>query len=323
MTFRVDESHARSLRLGRAVAIVLVLMLLLTVGAAAANEIRIVTFNLLHGGPWSEWTGDDQQLERRFAIVAGELQRLKPEIVALQEASIGRRRGNVAARLAPRLGLEHVHARATDRVFPIHALGWLATRGIGFAEGPAILSRYPIVESEIFNLPRCRRWYDPRVLLGATVRTPAGDIRVYSTHTSRDDCQIARIGEIVTARGNGLPSFVMGDFNTADSMAPMEALRANGFIDVFREANTGTSGATVWQPVDAPTASATRRVDFVLALPGRQHGVRVLDSKVVLDTPVRDVSGGTLWPSDHYGVFAIVEMRGLDMAPHLGDRDSF
>jgi endonuclease/exonuclease/phosphatase family metal-dependent hydrolase len=298
-------------KLRRVLAIVLALTLVLTATSAAAQEIRIVTFNLLHGGPWSEWTGDDQQLERRFAIVAGELQRLKPDIVALQEASIGRRRGNVAARLAARLGLEHVHARATDRVFPIHALGWLATRGIGFAEGPAILSRYPIVTSEIFDLPRCRKWYDPRVLLGATVRTPAGEMLVYSTHTTRDDCQIARIGEIVTARRNGLPSFVMGDFNTADSMAPMEALRATGFVDVFRAANTGASGATVWQPIDAPTGTATRRVDFVLALPGRHRGMRVMDSKVVLDTPARDVSGGTLWPSDHYGVFATVTLESV------------
>src|SRR5688572_15108952 len=73
-------------KLRRVLAIVLALTLVLTATSAAANEIRIVTFNLLHGGPWSEWTGDDQQLERRFAIVAGELQRLKPDIVALQEA---------------------------------------------------------------------------------------------------------------------------------------------------------------------------------------------------------------------------------------------
>jgi endonuclease/exonuclease/phosphatase family metal-dependent hydrolase len=287
------------------------LFLTLTVGFAATNAsepIRIVTFNLLHGGPWSERTGEDQHLERRFQMVAAELQRLRPDVVALQEASVGRRRGNVAARLAARLGLEHVHVRATDRVFPVRAIGWVATRAIGFAEGPAILSRYPIVASETFDLPRCRQWYEPRVLLAATIRTPGGDMHVYSTHTSRDDCQLARIGEIVTARRNGLPSFVMGDFNTADGMAAMDGLRAGGFIDVFRAANPSATGATVWQRVASPMASATRRVDFILALPGREHGVRVLDSRVVLDTPARDVAGGTIWPSDHYGVLATVTL---------------
>jgi endonuclease/exonuclease/phosphatase family metal-dependent hydrolase len=295
------------------------LLLTLTVGLAlapsrgaatadAAAPIRIVTFNLLHGGPWSEWTGDDQQLERRFQMVATELQRLQPDVVALQEASVGRRRGNVAARLAARLGFEYVHVRATDRVFPVRALGEVATRAIGFAEGPAILSRHPIVASDAFDLPRCRRWYDPRVLLAATIRTPSGDMHAYSTHTSRDDCQVARIGEIVTSRRNGLPSFVMGDFNTADGMAAMDGLLAGGFVDVFRAANPSASGATVWQPVDSPVATATRRVDFILALPGRDHGVRVLDSRVVLDTPARDIAGGTIWPSDHHGVLATVTL---------------
>jgi endonuclease/exonuclease/phosphatase family metal-dependent hydrolase len=297
----------------RTVVSALAFFLAVTVGLAGATTdetkpLRIVTFNLLHGGPWSEWTGEDQQLERRFQMVATELQRLQPDVVALQEASVGSKRGNVAARLAARLGFEYVHVRATDRVFPIRALGWVATRAIGFAEGPAILSRYPIVASETFDLPRCRRWYDPRVLLAATIRTPGGDMHVYSTHTSRDDCQLARIGEIVTSRRNGVPSFVMGDFNTADGMEAMEKLLAGGFIDVFRIANPSAIGATVWQPVDAPAARATRRVDFILALPGREHGVRVLDSRVVLDTPARDVAGGTIWPSDHYGVLATVTL---------------
>jgi endonuclease/exonuclease/phosphatase family metal-dependent hydrolase len=285
-----------------AAAIVLVLALV----APASAQMRLVTFNLLHGGPWSEWTGEDQRLEERFAIAAADLMRLKPDVVALQEASVGRRRGNVAQRLAARLGLEHVHVRATDRVFPIRALGWISTRAIGFAEGPAILSRFPIVASETFDLPRCRSWYDPRVLLAATLRTPDGDMRVYSTHTSRDACQLAKIGELVTARRNGLPSFVMGDFNTADGMDALRALRTAGFVDVFRAGNATASGATVWQRVDAPTPSATRRVDFILALPGHDRTVRVLDSRVILDTPVRDAAGHTLWASDHYGVFATV-----------------
>src|SRR5262245_60451735 len=84
---------------------------------ADSGALRVVTFNLLHGGPWSEWTGDDQQLEQRFEMAVAELETLKPDIVALQEASIGRRRGNVAARLAERLGMRYVHVRATDRVF--------------------------------------------------------------------------------------------------------------------------------------------------------------------------------------------------------------
>jgi endonuclease/exonuclease/phosphatase family metal-dependent hydrolase len=266
------------------------------------RPLRIVTFNMLHGGPWSEWTGDDQALERRLEMVAAELEALDPDIVALQEASVGWRRGDVAGRLAERLGLRHVHAPATDRVFTARLLGRLIVSVMGFREGPAILSRFPIVASEVIDLPRCRTWYDPRVLLSATLQTPQGALHVYSTHTSRDDCQLERIGEVVRARRNGLPSIVTGDLNTTDTMAAMGSLVRAGFVDAFRTANPDADGATVWQRIHWPTATASRRVDYVLLLPG--VGVRgdVSTSRVVLRTPARLPDGTTLWPSDHYGV---------------------
>jgi len=273
---------------------------------ATALTLVVVTFNLLHGGPWSEWTGDDGQLERRFEIVAAELERLKPDVVALQEASVGWRRGHVARRLAERLGMHHAHTAATERVFGFRPLGWLATGLIGFSEGPAILSRYPIVATETLDLPRCRKRLDPRVVLGATLRTPHGDLLAYSTHVSRDDCQLTRIAELVSARRNGLPSLVMGDFNAAESTGGMDVFRAGGFLDAFRAANPGAVGATVWQPIDAPAPTATRRVDYILVLPGERADARVPQSRVVLDTPVRSADGATLWPSDHHGVLATI-----------------
>lgn len=279
---------------------------------ASLLTLVVVTFNLFHGGPWGEWTGDDRQLERRFEIVAAELERLRPDVVALQEASVGRRRGHVAARLAERLGMHHVHTPATERVFGVRVFGWLATRLIGFREGPAILSRYPIVAAETIDLPRCRKRYDPRVLLSATLRTPGGDVLVYSTHVSRDDCQIARIAEVVQNRRNGLPSLVMGDFNTGDTMEPVDRMRASGFVDAFRAANPNGRGATVWQPIDAPTAMASRRVDYIFVLPGREIAARVPASRVVLDTPRREPDGATLWPSDHHGVLATISLVPRD-----------
>jgi endonuclease/exonuclease/phosphatase family metal-dependent hydrolase len=274
----------------------------------AGRPLRVVTFNLLHGGPWSEWTGDDQGLERRLEMVASELAALDPDIVALQEASVGRRRGHVAERLAQRLGLEHVHAAATDHVFGSRLLGRAILSVIGFREGPAILSRLPIVASEVVELPRCRRWWDPRVLLSATLRTPLGDLLVYSTHTSRDDCQLDRVRDVVRARRNGLPSLVMGDLNTSETMPALTAFGEAGFLDAFRSANVGADGATVWQRVKAPVSTTSRRVDYILLLPGDTVRGRVTASRVVLKTPGRDADGATLWPSDHHGVLAEVSL---------------
>jgi endonuclease/exonuclease/phosphatase family metal-dependent hydrolase len=283
-------------------------------GGAAAGEatlpaLRVVTFNLLHGGPSSGWRGDGEHLEERLAMVTRELEALAPDVVGLQEASISRARGNVAARLAKALGLHWAHASATRRVSGLSWIDGLIVWGMNFEEGPAVLSRFPIVETNVVELPRCRRFYDPRVLLRATVQTPRGRLDVFSTHTGHDACQVRRIAEVVGARRGGLPALVMGDFNAADTADWMVALgREHGFVDAFRVARPAEPGATVWQQPGAPGSTVTRRVDFIFVVPNGTPAPRVRSSRVVLDTPARRPDGSTLWPSDHYGVLAELEL---------------
>jgi hypothetical protein len=52
----------------------------------------------------------------------------------------------------------------------------------------------------------------------------------------------------------------------------------------------------------------SRRIDYVFVVPGANGVPRVLESRVVLDVPLRRAEGTTLWPSDHYGVLAVIEM---------------
>lgn len=264
-----------------------------------------MTFNLLHGGASSGLSGDAARLETRLAMAVDELRRLAPDVVALQEASVARGRGNVAARVAAALGLHYAHAPATRRVFGVAPLGWLLVRAINFDEGPAVLSRYPIATSEIHDLPRCRKFFDPRVALRVVVSLPEGTLPVISTHTSHDECQARRVAEIAEAARGALPALVMGDFNAGESTPWIEALvRERGFLDVFRAANPDRDGATVWQPIHVPERRAFRRVDYVFVAPGAGYATRVVASRVVLDSPRRLEDGATLWPSDHYGVLA-------------------
>jgi len=46
----------------------------------------------------------------------------------------------------------------------------------------------------------------------------------------------------------------------------------------------------------------------VFVVPGANGVPRVLESRVVLDIPRRRADGTTLWPSDHYGVLAVIEI---------------
>lgn len=287
----------------------LLLALMVAVPAATrADErpLRLVTFNLLHGGPWSSFTGDDQELEFRLAMTIEELRALQPDLVALQESAVTRRRGDVAARIAGALGLVHVHARATERVVWPRLLGRLIVGALGFVEGPAILSRFAITASEIFDLPRCQRRFDPRVALRAEVQTAAGPLAVFSTHTTRDDCQTRRVAELALAE-DGRATIVMGDLNTGETAPALAVFRDHGFVDVYRAANPTAPGLTVWQRIDASVPTVGRRVDYVFLRPGGGLAADVVSSRLVLNTPRRR-GGGVLWPSDHYGVFAEVEL---------------
>jgi len=276
--------------------------------AAVERPLRVVTFNLLHGGPWSGLTGDDDHLEARLALIEAQLRALDPDVVALQESPVTRWRGDVAARLGDALGFGHVHARATERVFGWRLLGRLVMGALGFVEGPAILSRFPIVASAIEELPRCARRLDPRVALRADLATPAGVLSVYSTHTSRDDCQTRRVADLALAHRGPLPALVLGDLNTGDTAPALDELRQLGFLDLFRAANPAAVGATTRQDVLAPVPTVRRRIDYVLLLPGSRVEASVVSSRVVLDQPGRRADGGPLWPSDHYGVLAEIRL---------------
>ena len=288
------------------------LLVVIAAGPAAPAEaeerpLRLVTFNVLHGGPWSSFTGDDLQLEARLAMIIEGLRALDPDVVALQESPVTRRRGDVAARIAQALGLAHVHARATERVFPLRVLGRLIVGALGFVEGPAILSRFPIAATEVYDLPRCQRWFDPRVALRADIQTPAGVVAVFSTHTARDDCQTRRVAELAS-EPNGRPAVVMGDLNTGETATALGAFHDRGFVDLFRAANPDAPGLTVWQRIDTPAPTVFRRVDYVFVKAGDGREATAVSARLVLNTPGTRADGGTLWPSDHYGVFAEVAL---------------
>jgi endonuclease/exonuclease/phosphatase family metal-dependent hydrolase len=280
----------------------------MTAGQSQAETLRVVTFNLLHGGPWSGLVGNGADLNERFEIAVAQLAALRPDVVALQEASVGGGRGNVAERLGRALGFEWIHAPTTSQVFGIGWLDQTITSAIRFNEGPAVLSRFPIVSSEIVALPRCANRLFPRVLLRVEVRTPHGPLDFYSTHTSRDDCQLRRVAELVGARRGPLPAIVAGDFNTRENADAYAELLGAGFVDAFRAVNPGAAGSTSLQRVYAAESTVSRRIDFVFVVSGVNGAARVRESRVVLDIPRRRADGTTLWPSDHYGVLAVIEI---------------
>ena len=274
------------------------------------RPLRVVTYNLLHDGPGSGFLTGNTHLDARLDMVIRELRTLDPDIVAVQEASESRRHGHVPERLASALGFHLVFAPATEHLFGIGPLDRLVVGLLGFKEGSAILSRFPIVASQVYELPRCTSWIDRRILLRAELSTPWGPLQMFSTHTARgDDCQVDRVGDIVRDRRGTGPSVLAGDFNMPDTSKELTRLRDDsGFADAFRLANPKAEGPTVYQRIHAPEATVSRRVDFIWLLNGHNSTSRVRSRQVVLDQPEHLSDGSYLWPSDHYGVLADLEL---------------
>ncbi|MDH5740883.1 MAG: endonuclease/exonuclease/phosphatase family protein, partial [Nitrospira sp.] len=244
-----------------------------------------------------------------------ELQRLQPDVIALQEASDSRKHGNVPQRIAEALGYQMVFEPATQHISGIGFLDQLITSVIGFKEGPAILSRYPIVASEVYDLPRCQRRMDPRILLRAEINAPDGPIQVFSAHTAKgDECQLTRVGELFREhRGTGR-AILMGDLNTGEESSVLtEWQNEPGLIDAFRVANPRMTGGTVWQNIHVEWPTADRRVDFIFLFQGEtSNGPFVHSSRLAFDQPGRLPNGDALWPSDHRGVYAEIELAPIE-----------
>ena len=275
--------------------------------AAPVATVRFVSINILHGGVLSGWKRDDQHLEARLDLLTDELRGLSPDVIAVQEASRGWGRGDVAGRLAARLGMHHAYVSGAFRFFGFGWVHWFVSHVMNFEEGPAVLSRFPIVRREAFALPACGRRFEPRVLLRTELEAPSGPLTVFSTHTSGDPCHSRGVVELVREHRGAGPAVVMGDFNAVESSEAIQALTGpGGFVDAFRAVRPDDPGPTVWQPVTDPVRRARRRVDYVFLAPGEASRSRPVDSRVVIDVPGRLADGTVLWPSDHYGVLADV-----------------
>jgi endonuclease/exonuclease/phosphatase family metal-dependent hydrolase len=267
--------------------------------AGQGRPLRVVSLNLYHGGVTSVRWGDGDLLERRLAMVVEQLREIAPDVIGVQEASTGRDRGDVAARLAGALGYGHVRAPAGWRWMP-----WLVHGALGFDEGPAVLSRFPILSSQATALASCGLAYR-RMVVCARVAAPDGPRDACSAHTSSSACEHRSLVAALRRRSGTVPLLLFADLNGRPDRRSIRALeRKLGLVDAFATANPGAQGFTVWQNPRESRPTTARRVDYVLARPAKEGTLRVAASWIVFRSPGRGPDLRMLWPSDHYGVLA-------------------
>jgi endonuclease/exonuclease/phosphatase family metal-dependent hydrolase len=219
-------------------------------GQTGRDSLRVVTYNIRHGRGM-----DDQVNLRRIGEV---LQRLNPDIVALQEVDqVAERSGGVdqAKALAAQLGLQSTFGPFMDFQ--------------GGQYGMAILSRYPILKTKILALPEGN---EPRIALAAELQLPdSSQLLVINVHFDwvRDDrfrwAQAQAVKQMLDTWPT--PYLLLGDFNDQPESRTIRML-AEGLREAVKPEN------------DAFTFSSTRperEIDYIFAGPAARWNVRQVE----------------------------------------------
>ena len=135
------------------------------VTGAAFDRLRVVQLNVNHDYPRLA------RLDQRATEIAALLEREQADLVVLNEVWHTLDEPNLAHTLATRLGMHAVYARANG-----------SRRLLGFEEGTAILSRYPLRSSERLTLRPNATLFERRIALIAEIALPWGNARVVGTH---------------------------------------------------------------------------------------------------------------------------------------------
>jgi endonuclease/exonuclease/phosphatase family metal-dependent hydrolase len=277
-------------------------------GPLIDTTTRIVTWNIWwRFGPWEE----------RLPAIIETLRRLDPDIVCLQEVWIDLASGDSSAtRIADALGWEQPNLVLFNRA---------DLDGIGF--GNAIISRWPIVGSEVLPLYSPEELEEFRTVGRADIEGPRGVLQVFTTHlhwrvdhSAIRQEQVREICEFVRdSPHRTYPAVLTGDFNadpTSDEVRMITGRAAVpappvAFFDAWEVAGASplTDLGHTWSN-DNPYArldlEASRRIDYLFSGFPKQGGLGHAVRAEVVGTEAIDtgLEGGPIVPSDHYGVVA-------------------
>jgi endonuclease/exonuclease/phosphatase family metal-dependent hydrolase len=168
-----------------------------TVAAGRPDGLRVVTFNV-HG----------QTGAAIAEAVVGDPALAGADVLCLQEVE------------------EHPGQPVTSVVARALGMSWAFAPGYGLdergAHGVSILSRFPLRDLDIIELPRHDVVFNSarRAALGATLQTPSGPVRVYAVHLDNRINPDARVRQIepVIADAADQPVervIIAGDLNTS------------------------------------------------------------------------------------------------------------
>jgi endonuclease/exonuclease/phosphatase family metal-dependent hydrolase len=237
------------------------------------GEIRVATFNVAHGRGATDdnWEENGSEKHSRISRIAQRIQQMDADIVVLNEVDFcatwsGHQ--NQAEAIAEWAGFPHrVEQRNLDFRFVYGSWKF----------GNAVLSKFPIVDARVIDLPRLRSWEAwlagfKRGILCTLQLTPEKQICVLAVHLEHRSEQVrVESARMITdiAVSVDVPLIAAGDFNstpagfphamaTDDGENAMEVIKESGVFRSLPETSPGRQDMTY------SSTQPTQVIDWIL-----------------------------------------------------------
>jgi len=245
-------------------------------------RVRVITLNLEQG---------HKRWEARRRLIAEEIGRLKPDIIAFNEVSVPLQSARWLRNETRRNGIEYNLVQQTR------------VNGLSKVEGEALLTRFPVIETD--NLD-----YQARDMVALAARILIGGMPfdVYVTHLymsrGEDALRLFQVQQLlawIDAHDEVPARIVCGDFN-----ARLDAPSAELMASRFRPTQTSPTAFTPLADHDGSVSHPywprmDRCIDYIWI----SGAIDVVESGVCFNHASPD--DPSLWPSDHAGVWADLE----------------
>jgi len=247
------------------------------------------SLTVLSANLWHDWPRF-RRLAERLEDFARLAENARADLLLLQEvANLPSLHAGVW--LAERLGFSFVYSRSNGH-----------RQAIGFEEGLAILSRYPLGSPVLYQLSRGSNPFWRRMALGVPVHAPGGDLMAFSIHLGisgkQNTEQIARLQSWVTWLTGDRPALVGGDFNAHETSRQIQNARRT-WRDTFRQLHPQAEGTTHLLRWPWGGTLLRQRLDYIFLHPGHTDWA-------VLETRHLDSPGGP--HSDHRAVLTRLQL---------------
>ena len=193
------------------------------------HPITVVSANL-----WHDWPRY-RNLEDRLESFARQISQLDADVLLVQEVARTTQL-QVDEWLAKRLHMQAVYARVNGHL-----------NGIGFEEGLAVLTRFPILDMHLRKLGTGKNPFVRRLALGTIIDSPCGPFLAVSVHMgltrAQNAIQIHDLQTWVKTVAAELPALIGGDFNAGENSPQIKKVRRS-WLDTFRSLHPDKDGTT-------------------------------------------------------------------------------